>query len=81
MSHKKVIYRDGEVIPYDHARVVLTEPIKGCNYINASWIADIDSAIGEHDFEDQGSKIIVAQAPMEDTMLHFLQMLVEQSDH
>ena len=30
--------RYGNILPYDSTRVILSHPINGCDYVNASWI-------------------------------------------
>lgn len=57
-------------MPYDHNRVVLQNPIKGCNYINASWIKNEKS-------EAEFPTFIAAQGPLGHTIPHFLQMIIE----
>ena len=42
----------------------LKEDIDGENYINASWI--------------KGEQIIASQGPLPNTIVHFLQMIIEQ---
>ena len=51
-------------IPYDHNRVELEDSVDRDDYINASWIG--------------GALLIAAQAPRQNTVKHFLQMLMEQ---
>ena len=68
-----MVHRYGNIIPYNHNRVILGSPIKQCDYINASWIKN----------EDAGSSglptFIAAQGPFIHTAHHFLQMLVENN--
>ena len=63
-------YRYRNIVPYDHNRVVLQKPIKGSNYINASWIKNEKS-------EAEFPTFIAAQGPLAHTIPHFLQMVVE----
>ena len=57
-------------MPYDSNRVVLTNPIEGTNYINASWVKN-DS------LTSITPTFIASQGPFEHTIPHFLQMIVE----
>ena len=50
--------------PYDENRVSLVPDANGDDYINASWI--------------KGNREIAAQGPLVNTVVHFLQMIVEQ---
>ena len=51
--------------PYDRNRVILKPDANGDDYINASWIT--------------GNDMIAAQGPLANTVVHFLQMIVEQN--
>lgn len=53
------------MVPFDDNRVKLVQPVRGSNYINASWI--------------QGQREIVTQGPLPNTIAHFLQMILEQN--
>ena len=62
--------RYGDIIPYDHNRVVLKKSIHRCDYVNASWITN-DS------MSNQLPTFIAAQGPMKQTIPYFLQMIME----
>ncbi|KAK6631075.1 hypothetical protein RUM43_014171 [Polyplax serrata] len=68
-NEKKNRYND--VLPYDHARVVLNElaNVTGSDYINASTITDHDP---------RNPAYIASQGPLEQTTAHFWQMIWEQ---
>ena len=59
-----ILFRFPHLIPYDHDRVTLEKDIDGEDYINASWIS--------------GRQFIATQGPLPGTIVHFLQMIVEQ---
>ena len=59
-----ILFRFPSIVPYDHNRVTLEEDIDGEDYINASWIS--------------GRQFIATQGPLPGTIVHFLQMIVEQ---
>ena len=70
--------RNKEILPYDHNRIKLKNPIDGRDYINASLV--LPSNYSEPDRLSLLPKLsfIAAQGPMEDTTSHFLQMIYEQ---
>ena len=65
--------RYGNIIPYDDNRVILLNPIKGCDYINASWI-------NNNIFLESLPTFIAAQGPLPQSRSHFLQMMMENKD-
>ena len=76
---------DPSLIPYDRNRVVLCKPIKGVDYINATWI---NRPAGEGAYtlpimsrytKSTHMNVIVAQNPMAHTMNHYYQMLHENN--
>ena len=75
---------DKRSLPYDHARVKLSRPVNGSDYINASWIQILsrDRAYDELLYNDflPFSKIgfILAQDPTPDSEPHYLQMIHDQ---
>jgi len=62
--------RHSNIVPYDHNRVVLKNPVSNCDYVNASWIKN-------DKLKDQLPMFIAAQGPLPQTVPHFLQMIVE----
>jgi len=50
--------------------VILKNPIKKCDYINASWMTNSAPS-------NRVPKFIAAQGPMPHTIPHFLQMIIE----
>ena len=62
------------VLPYDHNRVPLEEDVDGIDYINASWI-NYEQQNGNQAF---CKKLIAAQDPLAQTIVHFLQMITDQ---
>ncbi len=51
-------------------RVILLNPVHGCDYINASWISNNIYLQGLPTF-------IAAQGPLSQSIPHFLQMMIE----
>ena len=45
----------------------MDHPIQGCDYVNASWVRGIN----------ESCKFIAAQGPLNHTLQHFLQMILE----
>ena len=64
-THKSLL-RYGNILPYDHNRVTLSNTAEDNDYINASWIA----TGGAH-------KFIASQGPLPASVAHFLQMIRE----
>ena len=84
---KQFIYRDPDVLPYDHNIVKLKSPIRDCRYINASKISPpyVRSRLGTLSRSSLArSKIpsttsfIISQGPLPNTCVHHLQMILEQ---
>jgi protein tyrosine phosphatase len=67
---RKFNIRYRNIIPYDENRVILQNPIKGVDYINASWIKKEKPGLPLPRF-------IAAQGPLPQTNPHFLQMIIE----
>ena len=61
--------RYGNVMPYDHSRVILQHPLapNQCDFINANWIRG----------EGEAKSFIAAQGPLERSTPHFWQMVME----
>ena len=76
---------DETAIPYDCSRVVLRNPIKGVDYINATWInrAEEDGAYSIPTMSPYPKlshmNVILAQKPLSHTMVHYYQMLHENN--
>ena len=73
------------VLPFDHNRVILNNPIDECDYINATWLSQV-SEEGDYDQLIYTSYIpyfnirfIVAQDPMSNTFPHHYQMMHENA--
>ena len=73
---------NNDIIPYDQTRVKLKTPIKGIDYINASWIQRVEeSGIYDDVYEFLPSEkinFLLTQDPIPDTEQHFYQMMYEQ---
>ena len=65
------IFRYNSFLPYDHNRVCLKKVIEDDDYINASWINEENNGLTE-------KLLIASQGPLPNTIVHFLQMIVEQ---
>ena len=65
------IFRYNSFLPYDHNRVCLEKVIEDDDYINASWINGENNGLTEN-------LLIASQGPLPNTIVHFLQMIVEQ---
>ena len=63
-------YRYGNITPYDLNRVILLNPVQGCDYVNASWISN-------NVFLQSLPTFIAAQGPLVQSLPHFLQMILE----
>jgi protein tyrosine phosphatase len=61
------LFRYNNIVPYDHNRVILKNPIKKLNYINASWIENYTT-------NNKLPTFIAAQGPMPHTVPHFIQV-------
>ena len=66
------IFRYNSFLPYDHNRVCLKKVIEDDDYINASWIKEENNGLTEN-------LLIASQGPLPNTIVHFLQMIVEQN--
>lgn len=66
----KNVDRYGNITPYDENRVILLNPVQGCDYINASWI-------NNNVFLPSLPTFIATQGPLLHTVPHFLQMIIE----
>ena len=77
------------ILPYDHTRVQIKDPLDGCDYINASWIthaAPPTDCNGDITGSDNASEItpcsnisfMACQGPLPHTCAHHLQMIHEQ---
>eukprot|EP00095_Tigriopus_kingsejongensis_P008937 maker-scaffold199_size265817-snap-gene-1.50 protein:Tk08937 transcript:maker-scaffold199_size265817-snap-gene-1.50-mRNA-1 annotation:"receptor-type tyrosine-protein phosphatase kappa-like" len=61
--------RVGQIIPYDRNRVILSSQVNGSDYINASWITCLGSAL----------LVIATQCPTKDTMDRYWQMIIQEN--
>ena len=74
-------FRDNNILPYDHNRIKLMDPIDGSDYVNASLIL-----LSNYNDPDRASlmpnsvkvSFIASQGPTIDTCVHHLQMIHEQ---
>ena len=75
--------RNPEVLPFDHNRVKLRNPVDGCDYVNATWISKIanDSTYDELIYSSyvpyKNIKFIVGQNPLPVTLQHHYAMVHE----
>ena len=72
------------MVPYDHNIIKLNNPIRQCDYINASrisfpnnWNKSRSSSAKTTDSRDVS--FIVSQGPLPNTCVHHLQMIFEQN--
>ena len=65
------IFRYTSFFPYDHNRVCLEKLIEEDDFINASWINEENNGLNKN-------LLIACQGPLPNTIVHFLQMIVEQ---
>lgn len=72
-----------DVLPFDEHRVKLRVPINGCDYVNASWLSQIDQDEEHYNvvYTDKESdvkvKFILGQNPTPNARPHYYQMLYE----
>ena len=72
-----------ENLPFDHNRVTLKTPVKGCDYVNASWLSKssdgqtYDELIYTSYLPFEAIVFVIGQDPTPDTMPHHLRMLLE----
>ena len=70
------------ILPYDHTLLKLNEPIKDCNYINASLITTATQSSAELNTNTPHSvskiSFLASQGPLPRTVPHHLQMIHEQ---
>ena len=81
-------FRYTNILPYDHTRVELTEPLDGVDYINASWITnamprDCNGHILRLNSASESAScsnisFMACQGPLPHTCSHHLQLIHEQ---
>ena len=72
------------MVPYDHNIIKLNNPIRECDYINASRISQPNyrNESRSTSAKNTGSRdvsFIVSQGPLPNTCVHHLQMIFEQN--
>ena len=72
-----------DILPYNHNRVKLKEPINSMDYINASWITTSTRRETNDDIPTSYSScsnisFIASQGPLPSSCVHHLQMIHEQ---
>ena len=72
------------MVPYDHNIIKLNNPIRECNYINASRIylhnnLNKTRTSSAKTTESNDVSFIVSQGPLPNTCVHHLQMIFEQN--
>ena len=83
-------FRYNNILPYDHTRVKLVNPLDGCDYINANWITTAQAKDGSLKRQTGKSttsldiqpcsniSFMASQGPLPNTCSHHLQMIHEQ---
>ena len=72
-----------ENLPFDHNRVKLRKPIKGCDYVNATTLSNYshdptrDEIIYSSYIPFKTIKFVIGQNPMDVTMQHHYRMILE----
>ena len=72
-----------ENLPFDHNRVKIKSPIDGCDYINATWLANssedptYDELIDTTYLPYKNINFIVGQNPIPATMQHHFRLIIE----
>ena len=72
-----------ENLPFDHNRVTLKSPINGCDYVNATWLANAsedltyDELIYTTYLSFKNIKFAIGQDPIPATMQHHFRLIVE----
>lgn len=81
----KSMNRYGNIIPYDNNRVVLSKPVNDCDYINASWVRGFEDrkwvtdalTMIKPELILRLKRFIACQGPLDHTIPHFWQMVLE----
>ena len=76
-------FRYNNILPYDHTRIKLVNPLDGCDYINANWITtaqakDEKSTTSSVSQPCSNISFMASQGPLPNTCSHHLQMIHEQ---